>query len=75
MKEPRVPLVEILSYIMKGESQRCAAYPRRVFDKLDSTPTRIGKRRRGREIVMGWTMGRLCTVVGRDTWKVKQLLL
>ena len=63
MKEQRVSFMEVLSYIMVGESKRCASYRRRVFDKLESTLEKIDKHKRGREIINRWATDRVCTIV------------
>ena len=53
MRDNRVTLVDVLSYVMDSKSPRCASYRRRVFDNLESTLVQINQHKRGRELLRG----------------------
>jgi len=72
MQDKRVSFVDLLTYILDGQSTRCSSYRRRVFDNLESTLTRIDRHKRGRDILNKWALSLLCRIVDREMRKVKR---
>jgi len=64
--------MDLLVYILDGQSPRCSSYGRRVFVNLESTLTRIARHKRGRDILNKWVLSLLCRIVDREMRKVKR---
>jgi len=72
MQDKRVSFMDLLTYILDGQSSCCSSYRRRVFDDLESTLARIDRYKRGRDILNKWALNLLCRIVDREMRKVKR---
>jgi hypothetical protein len=74
MRDKRVSLTDLLSYVLDTQSPRCASYRRWLFDGLESTLARVDERRRGRGTLRKWSLRLTSRVINREMQKIRMAL-